>query len=109
MVIKIMKKYKYQRLPKEEKKEAKKEFYETELGKTLKQRFIRILIYSIILILFGIYMLYEAYTKKNSYAQYAYGGMLIIFGIGFLITRSYVIMRKINEFITAPKNTTKKK
>lgn len=104
-----MKKYKYQRLSKEEKKEAKTKFYETEQGKLLKQRFKRILIYSIILILFGIYMLVEAYTKKNSYAQYVYGTILIIFGIGFLISRSYVLMRKVNEYITAPKNTTKKK
>lgn len=104
-----MKKYKYQRLTKEEKKEAKTKFYETEQGKLLKQRFKRILIYSIILILFGIYMLIEAYTKKNSYAQYAYGTILIIFGIGFLISKSYVMMRKVNKYITSPKNTTKKK
>ena len=89
-------------------KESKSKFYETEQGKLLKQRFKRILIYSIILILFGIYMLIEAYTKKNSYAQYVYGTILIIFGIGFLISRSYVLMRKVNEYITAPKNTTKK-
>ena len=104
-----MKKYKYQKLTKEEKKEAKTKLYETEQGKILKQRFKRIFIYSIILILFGIYMLVEAYTKKNSYAQYIYGIVLIIFGIVFLISRSYVMMRKVNDYITSPKNTTKKK
>ena len=104
-----MKKYKYQRLTKEEKKEAKTKFYETEQGKILKQRFNRIFIYSIMLILFGIYMLVEAYIKKNSYAQYVYGTILIIFGIGFLTSRSYVMMRKVNEYITSAKNTTKKK
>ena len=44
-----MKKYKYQRLTKEEKKQAKNEFYQTEQGIDLKKRFNRILIYSIIL------------------------------------------------------------
>ena len=34
-----MKKYKYQRLSKEEKKEAKLEFYQTEQGIELKSRF----------------------------------------------------------------------
>ena len=38
-----MKKYKYQRLSKEEKKEAKLEFYQTEQGIELKSRFKRIL------------------------------------------------------------------
>lgn len=103
-----MKKYKYQRLSKDEKKEAKNNFYQTEQGIELKKRFNRILIYSIILILFGIYLLVEAYIKKDSYAQFVYGAILILFGIGFLISRGHVMMTKVNDFITRPKNTTKK-
>lgn len=103
-----MKKYKYQRLSKVEKKEAKNNFYQTEQGIELKKRFNRILLYSIILILFGIYLLVEAYIKKDSYAQYVYGAILILFGIGFLISRGHVMMMKVNDFITRPKNTTKK-
>ena len=53
------------------------------------------LIYSIILILFGIYLLVEAYIKKDSYAQYVYGSILILFGIGFLISRGHVKMMKV--------------
>ena len=97
-----MKKYKYQRLSKDEKKEAKKIFYQTEQGIELKKRFNRILI------LFGIYLLVEAYIKKDSYAQYVYGSILILFGIGFLISRGHVKMMKVNDFITRQKNTTKK-
>lgn len=104
-----MKKYKYQRLTKEEKKQAKNEFYQTGQGIDLKKRFNRILIYSIILILFGIYLLVEAYIKKDSYAQYVYGSVIILFGIAFLVSRTYVMMKKVNEHITKPKNTTKKK
>ena len=104
-----MKKYKYQRLSKEEKKEAKLEFYQTEQGIELKSRFRRILIYSIALILFGIYLIVEAFIKKDSIAQYVYGGIVTLFGIGFLVSRSYVIMKKVNEFIiTKPKKATKK-
>lgn len=104
-----MKKYKYQRLTKEEKKQAKNDFYQTEQGIELKKRFNRILIYSIILILFGMYLLIEAYIKKDSYAQYVYGSVIILFGIAFLVSRTYVMMKKVNEYITKPKNTTKKK
>lgn len=103
-----MKKYKYQRLSKDEKKEVKKIFYQTDQGIELKKRFNRILIYSIILILFGIYLLVEAYIKKDSYAQYVYGSILILFGIGFLISIGHVKMMKVNDFITRQKNTTKK-
>ena len=103
-----MKKYKYQRLSKEEKKEAKLQFYQTEQGMELKSRFRRILIYSIILVLFGIYLIVEAYVKKDSIAQYIYGSIVTFFGIAFLISRAYVMMKKVNDFITKPKKTTKK-
>lgn len=103
-----MKKYKYQRLSKEEKKEAKLEFYQTEQGIELKSRFKRILIYSIALILFGIYLIVEAFIKRDSTAQYVFGGIVTLFGVGFLISRSYIIMKKVNEFLTKSKKATKK-
>ena len=108
MVMKILKKYKYQRLTKEEKHKAKQEFYQTNQGIDLKKRFQRVLIYSIILILFGVYLLIEAIMKKNSYAQIIYGSLLIIFGIIFLFARAYITMKKTNDFLTKPKKVTKK-
>lgn len=104
-----MKKYKYQRLTKEEKKKAREEFYETEYGKSLKQRFNRIIIYSIVLILFGIYLLIEACIKKDSYAEYIYSSIIIIFGISFMISKFRIEMVKVNDYITKPKKVTKKK
>ena len=98
-----MKKYKYQRLSKEEKNEAKLAFYQTEQGLLLKKRFNRILIYSIILIFFGLYTCIDAYINKSSSVYYVYSAMLIIFGISFIILRSYVQMRKVNDFITRKK------
>lgn len=103
-----MKKYKYQRLSKEEKKQVKDEFYNTNQGMELKVRFKRILIYSILLLLFGLYLLIDAYINKDSYAQYVYGAIMLMFGVGFLISRSYVMMKKVNDYITKPKKTTKK-
>lgn len=99
-----LKKYKYQRLTKEEKKKIKTEFYKTAQGNDLKVRFKRIMIYSIILIIFGLYLLIEAIIKDNSYAQYVYASILILFGIGFISSKYYVEMRKINDFLTLKKH-----
>ena len=99
-----MKKYKYQRLSKEEKQEAKLAFYQTEQGKLLKKRFNRVIIYSILLILFGLYTIIDAYINKSSSIYYVYSAILIIFGISFIMLRKYVQMRKINDFITRKKN-----
>lgn len=95
-----MKKYKYQRLTKDEKKAAKKAFYETSMGKELKFRFKRIMVYSIILIIFGIWLLIEAYMKKDSVAQYIYSIILIISGIIFIIARYFILRKKVNDYIT---------
>lgn len=104
-----MKRYKYQKLTKEEKKKAKVEFYQTNQGIELKTRFKRIMIYSIILLVFGLYLLIEAIIKDNSYAQYIYASILIIFSIAFLISKYYVEMIKVNDYLTKPKKVTKKK
>lgn len=104
-----MKRYKYQKLTKEEKKKAKVEFYQTTQGIELKTRFKRIIIYSIILLIFGLYLLIEAIIKDNSYAQYIYASILIIFSIGFIISKFYVEMIKVNDYLTKPKKVTKKK
>lgn len=104
-----MKRYKYQKLTKEEKKKAKVEFYQTTQGIELKTRFKRIIIYSIILLIFGLYLLIEAIIKDNSYAQYIYASILIIFSIGFIISKFYAEMIKVNDYLTKPKKATKKK
>lgn len=99
-----MKKYKYQRLTKEEKKLAEEKFYKTEMGQSLKKRYKRILIYAILIIMFGIFLLIEAFFKKDSVAQYIYSTILIITGLSFIILRAYIKMKQINDFITNKKN-----
>lgn len=98
-----MKKYKYQTLTQNEKKEAKKNFYQTETGKVLKTRLTRILVYSIIIIAFGIYLFIEAYIKKDSYAQYFYSVFLIIIGCIFLISRYIILLKQVNYYIVTKK------
>lgn len=94
---------KYQRLSKEEKKKAKNDFFQTERGKVLKIRFNRLIIYGIALIAFGIFLLVEAITKKDSYAEYIYSTIVIIFGISFLIGRFIVMRKQVNDYIVKKK------
>lgn len=102
-------KYKYQRLNKEEKKEIKNEFFATERGVELKQRFNRILIYSFALILFGAILLTEAIIKKDSIAEYIYSTLLIIFGIVFIIVRYNIMRRQVNTYLVTKDNKKKTK
>ncbi len=102
-----MKKYKYQRLSKKEAKEVKEAFYKTNQGIDLKKRFNRILIYSILLLLFGMYLIVDAIINNEATIEYVYAGLLILFSIIFLISRNYLVMIKVNDYLT--KNTTKKK
>lgn len=95
--------YKYDRLTKEEKEKAKKDFYNTDRGKNLKIRFNRILVYGIILLLFGIILLIEELIKGNSISQIIYGIILILFGVAFIIGRFIVIRKQVNDFITKKK------
>lgn len=94
-----MKKYKYQRLSREEKKNAKKEFFATNTGMALKTRFNRIMFYSIVLIAFGIWLLIEAYLKNDSVAQYIYSIILIVCGILFFIGRYIIMLKQVNNYI----------
>lgn len=100
-------KYKYQTLTKEDKKDARLKFYETELGKDLKIRFNRLFIYSAILLIFGISILIEAIIKNRDFSYYAYSIILLIAGFSFIILRHFVMIRKVNDFIISKKNKKK--
>lgn len=104
-----MKKYKYQTLKKEEKKQVKNEFYNTQDGIEVKKRLTRLLIYGILLILFAIWLIIEAYLKKDSIAEYIYGGILIIFAFVFLIARHQVLLKELNAYYLNNKFKNKKR
>lgn len=92
-------KYKYLTLTRAEKKAAKKEFWQTDHGKDLKIRTNRLLVYSILLLGFGIWLLIDATIKGDSIAKYIYGSVIIIFAFVFLIGRYIVTVKQVNNYI----------
>ena len=101
----MMIKTKYQRLSKEEKKDARTEFFSTPFGTSLKNKLNRLIIYSILLFLFGIYLLIDSNSK---FLEIFYGIVLLIISILFLIGRHNVIGKKVNDYITKDKDKKKK-
>lgn len=100
-------KYKYLTLTRAEKKAAKKEFWQTERGKDLKIRTNRLLIYSVLLLGFGIWILVDAIIKNDSIAKYIYSAIIIIFALVFIIGRYIVTLKQVNNYIV--KNPKKKR
>lgn len=98
-----MKKYKYQTLSKEEKKKVTDKYFNTNEGLELKKRLNRVLIYSIILFLFGLYLLIEEIIKNDSIAQYIYSSILMIISIVFLLFRRKLILEHVNDYLVTKK------
>ena len=94
-----MKKYKYQTLTKEEKQKAKNDFYQTDKGKNLKKRFDRLLLYSILLAMFAIYIIISTIINDDAFYNYIYGISLFVMAIIFLIGRYKIYLENINNFI----------
>lgn len=98
-----MKKYKYLTLTRKERCEVAEKYYSTNEGKELKKRLNRVLIYSIILVLFGLYLLIEEIIKNDSIAQYIYSSALIIVSIIFLLFRRKLIVEHVNHYLVTKK------
>jgi len=98
-----MKKYKYQTLTSKEKKEACNKYFSTKEGNELKIRLNRLLIYSIILIVFGLYLIIEAIVKGSLNAQLVYGILVIVCSVIFLIGRYYLKLKNVNNYIVKKK------
>lgn len=92
-------KNKYQRADKKEKKEARQKFFSTEFGKELKKRLDRLVIYSVLLFGFTIYIIIDNFLKDNSIINYITASFLIIFILIFLIGRHYVIVKNVNNYM----------
>lgn len=103
-----MEKNKYQRSSKEEKKEAREAFFNTEYGKSLKVRLNRLVIYSILLIACAIYFIIDNILNENSIASYILAAFSVIFAIIFLIGRHYVIVKNTNDYMIKNKSKYKK-
>lgn len=96
-------KNKYQRLNKKERKEAREKFYATEFGQEQKARFNRILLVSVLLFIYGIYLLIETIIKANSIWGYVSATTMFIFALVFAIGRHKVIIKNVNDYLIKKK------
>lgn len=90
---------KYYSLNKEEKEKLKKNFYNTEFGKSIKNRLDRLFIIGILGSIFSIY-LFITYTNTWDIVS---GIILIIASIFFLIGSFKVRIKKLNEYLVKKK------
>jgi len=99
-------KNKYQRMTKKEKKDIQNKYYQTESGKTMKNRLNRLIITGIMGIAFGLFLIYSNITKDgNLLWQYMMAGILIIFSIIFIIGSIKIRIDVLNKY--AIKNSKK--
>ena len=94
-----MLKNKYQRLTKEEKKEACQKFYQTEFGKKMKPVFKRLLIISILLFIYALVLVLDSLLKKGSIWNYVAAILVASCAFVFLIGRHKIIVRDVNNFL----------
>ena len=96
-----MLKTKYQRLNKEEKKEATLKYYQTKAGQENKLRFFRLLMLGILLIIYSFGLLiYNYMEKNNSLWDYIWCAIIFIFGLVFIIGRYKIKIKKVNDYLT---------
>ncbi|MDE6284136.1 MAG: hypothetical protein K2M17_00095 [Bacilli bacterium] len=98
-----MLKNKYQRLSKEEKKKAREDFFTTDLGKSLKFRFNRLLVVSVLLMLYSAYIIIDTFLNNGSLFGYSAGILVFIFALVFLIGRHKLIIEKTNNYLIIKK------
>ena len=104
--VREMEKNKYQRSTREEKKEARTAFFNTDFGRSLKIRLTRLVIYSILLVVCAIYFIIDNILNDNSIGNYILAAFFIIFAIIFMVGRHYVIVKNANDYMI--KNKKKK-
>lgn len=96
-------KNKYQRLTKQERKEAREKFYSTNFGKEQKSRFNRLLLISILLFIYSLYLLIDTIINHGSIWTYVLSGFIFIFALIFLIGRHKVIVKNVNDYLIKKK------
>jgi len=90
---------KYYSLTKDEKKNLKNEFYNTEFGKEIKTRLDRLFIIGIIGILFSIYLYFTSINIWNI----VYSTILVLASLLFIIMSFKVRINKINTYLVKKK------
>jgi len=90
---------KYYSLNKDEKKELKNNFYNTEFGKSIKNRLDRLFLIGIIGILFSVYLFINPSNKWDIVT----GVILVVASIIFLVGSFKVRIRKLNDYLVKQK------
>ena len=90
---------KYYSLNKDEKKELKNNFYNTEFGKSIKNRLDRLFLIGIIGILFSVYLFINPSNKWDIVT----GVILVVASITFLVGSFKVRIRKLNDYLVKQK------
>lgn len=92
-------KNKYQSLNHKERKIARENFYKTDFGKIQKPRFNRLLITSILLLIYGLYLLIEAVITKASIFSYTAAILILVISGVFFVGRSQIINKNVNNYL----------
>jgi len=90
---------KYYSLKKDKKKELKNNFYNTEFGKSIKNRLDRLFLIGIIGILFSVYLFINPSNKWDIVT----GVILVVASIIFLVGSFKVRIRKLNDYLVKQK------
>lgn len=89
---------KKQNLKKNERKEILNKYYQTDIGMINKKRYLRLLIYGILCLAYGIFLITEQIIKQDSIWYYILGIIVLICGLIFLMGRHKLIIKNINDF-----------
>lgn len=102
-------KIKYYTLTKEEKKQAKENYYKTAEGNNTRLLIRRASVYGLLLLVFGVFLLVYGLVNKESLLSILYAVTIIIIAIIFFISSYVILIRKINNHLVTNKKKTKKK
>ena len=92
-------KIKYYRLSKEEQKDYRTRFYNTNKGKNLKKYTKISYITTFLLLIMGIYNILDTYFNHLSKYYYYYGALIIILSIIMLFSIHRLRIKAINNYI----------
>ncbi len=92
-------KNKFQRMTKEEQKNALTKYYATKTGKENKNRFLRLLIFGYLCLLYAVAVTGDTIINHHSIWNYVLAGVMFIFGLFFLFARHKILVTKVNEYV----------
>jgi len=90
---------KFERLSKEEKKEAINGYYQTKKGQINKDRFFRLKLIGGICLIWSVYLVVDAFIRGYNIWNYIMATLLFIFGIIFFVGRYKVLCRDVNNYL----------